>query len=199
VRADQRREKIYGPLEDELDIIGAALPKNLDILQNCVEYPRIKSEHVRYMIARELRGKVVELYEQVLPRYGEEKKALGQKYNNMMRTQITYGLAPTIGDPSLIVTGTSSPDVASMANLSYWLVEGKIPRKIEREIQTSFQVVKEDSRKFEYETWQEFFEAWRKRQEQDKDFKEFVETRDKAITLIQEITAQITKDLESEY
>ena len=157
VRADQRREKIYGPLEDELHIVGATLPKNLDILQNCVEYPRIKSEHIRYMIARKLRGKVVELHEQVLPRYGEEKKALGQKYNSMMRTQITYGLTPSIGDPSLIVTATSSPHVTSMANLSYWLVEGKIPREMEKEIQTAFQVVKEDSRKFEYETWQEFF------------------------------------------
>jgi hypothetical protein len=43
-----------------------------------------------------------------------------------------------------------------------------------------------------------FLEAWRKRQAQDKDFKKLVETRDKAITLIQEITAEITKDLESE-
>lgn len=197
-RADQRREKIYGPLQDELAIIGLALPKNEDTLKNCVEYPRIKSEHIRYLIPRKLRGKVVELYEQVIPGYAEEKKALGQKYNNKMRTQITYGLIPQGGGPSAVVTSTSSPYVASMANLSYWLVEGKTPPTIEREMQTAFQVVKEDSRKFAYATWQAFFEAWRKRLEHDEDFKKFVETKDKAITLTQEITGEIAKDLESE-
>ena len=132
-RADQRRERIYGPLQDELAIIGVALPNNEDTLQTSVEYWRIKSEHIRYMIPRKLRGKVVELYEQVLQRYGEEKTALGRKCNNMMGTEITHGLIPAGGDLSLTVTATSSSHVASMANLSYWLVEGKIPRNMERD------------------------------------------------------------------
>lgn len=197
-RADQRREKIYGPLQDELAIIGLALPKNEDILKDCAEYQRIKSEHVRYLIPRKLRSKVIELYERVIPRYAEEKKALGRKYNNKMRTQITYGLIPQGGPPTAVVTATSRAEVTTMASLSYWLVEDKTPPTLEREMQTAFQVVKEDSRKFTYATWQAFFEAWRKILEHDDDFKKFVETRDKAITLTQEITGEIAKDLESE-
>ena len=197
-RADQRREKIYGPLQDELPNINSALSNNAEVLQFISEYPRIKLEHIRYMIPKDLRKKVVELYEQTLPSYGEEKKVLGQKYNMMMRTQLTYGLKPVGGGPSAIVTSTSSPYVASMANLSYWLVEGQIPSKMEKEIKIAFQVVKEDSRKFVYATWQEFFEAWRKRQEHDEDFKKFVETREKAVRLIREISTEITNDLESE-
>lgn len=150
------------------------------------------------MVPPKLREKVVELYETILPRYGEEKIALWRKYNNMMGTEITHGLIPPGGDSSIIITATSRPQVAKIAELSYYLAEGKIPRGMEEEIQRAFRAVKEDSRNFEYETWQAFFEEWRKRLECDKGFEEFVKIRDKAVTLIQEISSEITNDLESE-
>ncbi len=198
-RADQRRERIYGPLEDELTNLSLALPRNEDVLSKCAEYPRIKLERLRYMIPQQLREKLIELYEQVIPKYTEEKSGLANKYRNMIGTELTRDLRPPSGyDPNIIITATSRPYVARLASLAYWLLEGQIPRAVEQNISADIRDVKEDSRNFQYGTWQEFFESWRKRQQDDIDFKNFVETRDRATTLVLEIITEISRDLESE-
>jgi hypothetical protein len=80
-RADQRRERIYGPLQDEPESIIVLLPNNESTMQVWSEYPRIKSAHIRFMIPRKLRTRIVEIYEQLLPRYEEQKASLAKGYN----------------------------------------------------------------------------------------------------------------------
>jgi hypothetical protein len=115
-----------------------------------------------------------------------------------MRADITKGLIPLFGDPSATVVSTSSPHVATLASLSYYLVGGKIPASMEKEIEIAFFAVKEDSRNFPQTTWQEFFEVWRKRLRADDQLRKSVETRDSALTTIRGVVGEIDKDLDSE-
>jgi hypothetical protein len=197
-RADERRERIYGPLLDELANIVALLPRNDSTMQQWSDYPRIKSAHIRYMIPRTLRTAIVEIYEELLPKYEEQKAILAQKYNGKMREEITRELIPDFGGPSTVVTSTSSPFVTTLANLSYYLVEGRIPPSMEKEVETALFAVREDSRNFPQATWQDFFAEWSKRLQADGQFKKFTETRDKAVRAIQKVMDEINEDLESE-
>ncbi len=198
-RADQRRERIYGPLQDELNSISTILPKNEGTQQTSAEYPRIKSEHIRYMIPKQLRDKIVQLYEEVIPKYEKQRTTLGQKYSDLILAEITQRLAP-IAD----VTGTATvqsasyPFLSTIASLGNWLAEGKIPNSLESEAERAFLSLKDHSRPFPQSTLQEFFDVWKKKLQQDPLFKKFVETKEKAMMLIREITSELSKDLESE-
>lgn len=196
-RADQRRERIFGPLQDELDKLSVTLSKAQDVNPSYDSvYERVKAEHIRYMIPKQLRTKVIQLYEEIFPNYENQILFLREKYRMLMTESITKGLRPLFEGGEVIQT--SSPHVANLASLSYWLLEGKFPKNMEKEIETAFFVVKEDSREFPYVDYRGYFEGWKRQIREDIQYKVFERLREKAIAAVQEINNTIRQDLESE-
>jgi hypothetical protein len=190
-RADQRRERIYGPLHDELDVLEVVLSNTQDVVWPSGRfeggtYERVKTEHIRYMIPRKLRGKIIQLYEESLPNYEINFARLREKYRAKISENITKGLA-------------GNPHVANLSTLtSMYLLQDKIPDNIITQIGTFFYSVKQGSYGFTYANWKEYFEYWKNQMYEDTEFKQFEQMRKQIIENIQEINETIQKDLESE-
>jgi hypothetical protein len=192
-RADQRRERIYGPLHDELDTIQVALLKTEDIFTPSGSvgstYERVKAEHILYMIPRELRNKIIEVYEESLPNYDSKIVILRNKYRLMMYTSLCTALG---------LSSTSSNYVANLASLSYWLLQETFPENKVKEIDTALFVMSEDSHEFPYAKGQDYFRYWKNQMREDPEFKQFEQMRKQIMNKVQEINEAIRTDLESE-
>jgi len=195
-RADQRRERIYGPLQDELGILSKDLPLNERTLEIGSEYRRIKGDHIRYMIPEHLRRRIIFLYEVLLPKYDHEKVMLENKYEDSIRAAILERLTPDLRTGSVLTD--NSPDITTVANLGHCLLERRVPPHMEKNVESAFSVVKEHSRDIPEQTWQEFFQLWQERLPRDEDYVRFIGTRDWALKMTEMILNEINKDLEPE-
>jgi hypothetical protein len=188
-RADQRRERIFGPLHDELDNLELMISKTEDVATINTVYDKVRAEHIRYMIPTKLRVQIIQLYEEMLPAYASVIHKLREKYLLIMYKSLCTDLG---------LLSTSSNFVRDLAGLSYWLLQGKFPRNMLKDIETAIVVMKEDSKTFLHANWQEYFEYWKNQIRNDTEFKEFEQFRTSIIAMIQEINGTIRKDLESE-
>jgi len=188
-RADQRRERVYAPLHDELDMLEPMISHTEDLATSNTVYERVKAEHIRYMIPRELRDQIVQLYEEMFPSYANSILKLRRKYKLIMYKSLCDNLG---------LLGTSSIFVDNLSGLSYWLLQGKFPQNLLKDIETAIVVMKEDSKTFPHANWQEYFEHWQNQLHEDAEFKQFEQLRQETIEKLQEINETIRKDLESE-
>lgn len=197
-RADECRERIYGPLHDELANLRKALEKNLRIGGVTDEYERIKREHILYMIPRKLRQRIIHLYETGITQYESQLIDLAKKYRELMSNEILGKLQPT-GTTSGTVVDASSSDVHFLIGLAHWLAEGVVPEHMDKELERAYLSVKAQSKGVLEQTGNEFFQSWKARFRSDPECEEFKGLRDQLLVQVIEIREEIQKDLESQH
>lgn len=197
--ADQRRERVYGPIHDELTGILATLDANATTSQLHDAYERIKREHIRDMIPRDVRSKIVQLYEDILPQYEKELVTLQVDYRNRMIEEIASGMPVIVAGNGTKSSPRNINEVVVLAGSAYWLIEGWIPSSMERELEDAFERVKARNKNMQDESFLWFFEEWKCRLHKGKEYPAFLTLRHQAISLIQEIDKEIISDLESEF
>jgi hypothetical protein len=86
MRADERRERVYGPLYDELPIAEQKLLEWRDTNGSATEwkeYREVRDRHLLYLAPKEFRAKIRRLYDENLVRFGEQRRKLLGDYRRI--------------------------------------------------------------------------------------------------------------------
>jgi hypothetical protein len=188
-RADERRERIYAPLYDELTEVRKALENyGRTGSTGWGTYQRIKSEHIRYLIPRELRGRIIKLYEQNLEEFDKQSMKLHGKHEAEIRDY----LLERMPDRDTLTDST----MQTLCRLAIYL-----PRKRITGDSGAFDDAFRAARKhgnLEHNSLSEFFEYWVNHIRTDKDFEDLNEHRRKTLGLLAGIENEMGRELEAE-
>jgi hypothetical protein len=188
-RAYERRARIYAPLYDELADVRKALENyGRTGLGNWREYQRIKSEHIRHLIPRELRDRITQLYEQNLEEFEKGLMKLQRKHE----TKIRDYLLERMPDRDTLSAST----VQNLGRLALYLPRGLLPDESDA-LDLAFRGAKKHGN-LEHDSLSGFFRYWVSRIQTDKDFEDLNEHRRKTLGLLAEIENEIGRELEAE-
>jgi len=154
------------------------------------EYPRIKKEHIWYMIPRKLRKNIEKLYDDTAKEYDKRLMEIGSKYRKNIEQELLRSLHAQ--------TSTTNASLSFLCGSAFWLPSGKVPEQSEAEFERSFQEIKNLSENSAHSTWQEFFDYWKVRFQSDKDYERLVAIRNDALLQIQHIKSEVGRDLDAQ-
>jgi hypothetical protein len=187
-RADERRERIYAPLYDELTDVKKSL-QEYGRTGSAIwgTYQRVKSEHIRYLIPRELRDRIIKLYEQNLEEFDRRLMKLHRKHE----TEIRDYLLERTPDRDTLTAST----MQTLCTLAIYL-----PRKRITGDSGVFDDAFRAARKhggLEHNSLSEFFEYWVNHIRTDKDFQDLNQYEEEVLRLLLEIRSEIGRELEA--
>ena len=187
-RADERRERIYAPLYDELSDVKKAL-QEYGRTGSAIwgTYQRIKSEHIRYLIPRELRDRITKLYEQNLEEFDRRMMKLHRKHE----TEIRDYLLERMPDRDTLTDST----MQTLSTLAIYLPRKRIPGD-SGAFDEAFRAARKHGN-LEHNSLPEFFEYWVNHIRTDKDFLDLNQYGEEALRLLLEIKNEIGRELEA--
>ena len=192
-QADERRERIYAPLFDELDILDKSLEAFERTAGQTKEYERIKAEHILYMVPKKLRPDVVRLYEDLLVRFDEQLHAAKKRLEKRMYDDLIAG-GP--------VGATKEAAARNLAVMAHYVSAGQLPdeEELKRHMQDAFRLLKSQSWQSvqRFTSLEELFEERKKSQVVQADLTPLRRLQQESLNLLLEIRKQISKDLGAE-
>lgn len=199
-RADERRERIYAPLYDELGKVEEALTNynrtNTDIWG---EYNRIKREHITWKIPRDLRKKISRLFEVEVNEFAKQLMVLEDKWRHIINVELTQGLAPIGETPDATVLATSDSSIATLKELSIYLSRGTLPKGAPSiDFENAFQAVKARSSNLPYNNVKELFNRYLQEYRSEREYQKLNEQRKLSLRSVKDIMETMAKDLETQ-
>ncbi len=187
-RADERRERIYAPLYDELADVKKAL-QEYGRTGSAIwgTYQRIKSEHIRYLIPRELRDRITKLYEQNLEEFDRRMMKLHRKHE----TEIRDYLLARMPDQDTLTAST----MQTLSTLAVYLPRKRIPGDSSA-FADAFRAARKHGN-LEHNSLPEFFEYWVNHIRNDKNFLDLNQYGEEALRLLLKIKNEIGRELEA--
>jgi hypothetical protein len=192
-KADERRERVYARLFDELPTIKKALEEYKAPYGE--EYNKIASEHLLYLVPKNLRMRIRELYDQKLPSAINAIARVHGRYKRQVLQDINR-LIPA-GQPATAFNDSNASTLAS--DLADCLLIGQIPIEWREMVQRAFVDVKQrlgltlqESSVLVYFRKLLLFRA------KDLEMAELEALKEECLQLIEGIQSAISKDLESQ-
>ena len=186
MRADERRERVYGPLYDELPIVEQKLADWRDTDASAIEwkeYQEVREKHLLYLAPKELRAKIRRLYDEKLVRFSERRRELLGDYRRIVMREIG--------------TIDNNADRLSRITVSHLLEEwSSLTNEDQNSIEGTFWDAKKGSTLLrQFHTGEEVFGYFKKGIQKEPAFAILRELRDESLTLLAEIRKEIGKDL----
>jgi hypothetical protein len=187
MRADERRERVYGPLYDELPIAEQKLLEWRDTNGGATEwkeYREVRDRHLLYLAPKELRAKIRRLYDEELVRFGEQRRKLLGDYRKIAMREMG-----TIDD---------NTDRLSRIMVSHLLQEwSSLTKEDQNDIEGTFMNAKKESAALsQFNTGEEVFRYFKRGIQKEPAFAILRELRDESLALLAEIRKELGKDLE---
>jgi hypothetical protein len=187
MRADERRERVYGPLYDELPIAEQKLADWRDMNGSTTEwkeYGEVRDKHLLYLAPKELRAKIRRLYDEKLVRFSEQRRELLGDYRKVAMREMG--------------TIDNNTDRLSRIMVSHLLQEwSSLTKEDQNSIEGTFQDAKKGNALLcQFNTGEEAFRYFKKGIQKEPAFAILRELRDESLTLLAEIRKEIGKDLE---
>lgn len=196
-RNDQRRERIYAPLFDELSRVRISLQNWLPA--TTPEYDKIQSAHLLYMVPMNLREQLRTLYETLLPELQNKILAIRERHQQIILTDLTASSIPLSGRPGSTVVSTSDPNIINLANnLGQMTLLDEIPGSAKPSLERLFQAAKQRSNLVQLSVDEYFVKISKKLRAEDTEMGSVMKLRKQAIESIDQIAKPIRKDLRTE-
>jgi hypothetical protein len=189
-KREKRKEKVYAPLFDELPKIRKAFEEYT--YTNPIEYRKISSEHLFYLIPKSLSMKIHELYDQDLECFGQMAISIRDKYRKIILEDITKSVP--IGQSPNAFNDSNANTLAT--DLAFFLLRGKITNEWITKAGLVFQDVK-GRLGLKETTITEYFEKLLELRSKDAVITDIETLREKGIRLAESIEQTIAKDLET--
>jgi hypothetical protein len=187
-KADERRERVYAPLSDELDPIKKAL-ENYDYFHS-TEYDRLASAHLLYLVPSAFRMQIRELYA-YLATFSLMGVKLRQKYEDRILKEINDSL-PSGSQPNAY-NDSNAKTLAQ--DIAYFLLQGKIATSWRKE-----PLLKDIGEQLGWkEPIEPYFEKFRGILTKDQDMIELETLQKKILHLLKPVQETIMSDLESQF
>lgn len=184
MRAEERRRRIYGPLNDELPELEERLKRYADIDQS-KEYQRIKEEHILHIldVPNQMQQRIEQLYEHKLNQFNVHRRTLLKEWNDIIQERLGIG-----------------PDGNRLARMAFQLLKewSSMTREEQSELENAFSSAKRHYNPTllsDFASAEGLFEHFKKDFETDARFVDLTKLRDQLVLLVGEIREAIRKDL----
>jgi hypothetical protein len=187
-RDEQRRGSVYAPLFDELPVIRHDLTEyNYPLTP---EYDKIKSEHLLYLVPKDLRGRIIELSKN-LRLFGELCSHRKAEY----RESIAENLGAIAIPPATLSNDGNANTLVS--DLCIFVLRGGIPPTYVMNEERLYQDVKQRFRLMEPSV-RVYFQRLLSLRANDSAIPELEALKDKTVIEVEAIQREIAKDLDAE-
>jgi hypothetical protein len=187
-KADERRERVYAPLYDELSNIRTQLDPYGPFTHP--EYDQIRSVHLLYLVPNDLCKKIVTVYDK-LTTIDLTKSRLVNKYERKILEMMNSEFKDPVSD--------DSSAIRLARDFAIWAFQGEIPDELEESTESAFQGLNSRFTKISQTTSKEFLSKFLDSMPKDEDQIALNGLKQETLTLIDSIRDSVKGDLEKRF